>query len=68
MKTYYVYMLTNSGNRVLYIGVTNNLQRRFLEHHEKQNDGFTAKYNCNKLVFYEVAAQISTMQLYGRSS
>jgi putative endonuclease len=56
MKSYYVYMLTNSGNRVLYIGVTNNLDRRIFEHQSKLVDGFTKRYNCNKLVYYEEAS------------
>lgn len=50
---YYVYILTNKSNRVLYIGVTNNLQRRVYEHKEKLIEGFTSKYNVNKLVYYE---------------
>ncbi len=54
MKTYYVYILTNYTNKVLYIGVTNNLIRRIYEHKNKIIDGFTKKYNINKLVYYEV--------------
>ena len=53
MKWYYVYILTNWNNRVLYVGVTNNLRRRMIEHKEKINDGFTKKYNVTKLVYYE---------------
>lgn len=52
-KQYFVYFLTNWNNKVLYIGVTNNLARRFCEHKEKLIDGFTKKYNLNKLVYYE---------------
>ena len=52
-KNYYVYILTNKYNKVLYIGVTNNLIRRIYEHKEKLVDGFTKKYNLNKLVYYE---------------
>jgi putative endonuclease len=58
MKSYYVYMLTNSGNRVLYIGVTNNLDRRIFEHQSKLIDGFTKQYNCNKLVYYEETSSV----------
>lgn len=58
MKSYYVYMLTNSGNRVLYIGVTNNLDRRIFEHQSKLVDGFTKQYNCNKLVYYEETSSV----------
>ncbi|WP_350344561.1 GIY-YIG nuclease family protein [Proteinivorax tanatarense] len=50
---YYVYMATNWNNRVLYTGVTNNLERRIYEHKNKLAKGFTQKYNVNKLVYYE---------------
>ena len=50
---YYVYMLTNKSNRVLYIGVTNDLQRRLYEHHNEQIEGFTKRYHVHKLVHYE---------------
>ncbi|MCK5494509.1 MAG: GIY-YIG nuclease family protein [Candidatus Omnitrophica bacterium] len=53
MNTYYVYMLTNKGNNVLYIGVTNNMERRMYEHKNKLIKGFTKKYNCEKLVWFE---------------
>lgn len=53
MKQYCVYILTNRDNKVLYIGVTGNLQRRILEHKNKSIKGFTEKYNCNKLVYFE---------------
>jgi len=50
---YYVYILTNKSNRVLYIGMTNNIQRRIYEHKNKLLDGFSSKYNLNKLVYFE---------------
>ena len=50
---YYVYILTNKNNDVLYVGVTNNLIKRTEEHREKIHQGFTNKYNLNKLVYYE---------------
>jgi len=50
---FYVYILTNFTNNVLYIGVTNNLERRWYEHKYGLNDGFTKKYNVNKLVYFE---------------
>ncbi len=52
-KIYYVYMMTNAGNNALYIGVTNDLERRVWEHKTSVIPGFTAKYKCTKLVFYE---------------
>ncbi|MDD7570878.1 MAG: GIY-YIG nuclease family protein, partial [Faecalibacterium sp.] len=55
MKTYYVYILSNQTDTTLYIGVTNNLERRIYEHKNKIVDGFTAKYNLNKLVYFEEA-------------
>ena len=53
-RQYYVYIMTNKGNSVLYTGVTNNLQRRAYEHKAKLVDGFTKRYNVNKLVYYEI--------------
>ncbi len=50
---YYVYILTNKNNTVLYTGVTNDLVRRYSEHKQKLNPGFTAKYNVSKLVYSE---------------
>ncbi len=46
-------MMTNKSNRVLYTGVTSNLERRVFEHKNKLVKGFTEKYNANKLVYYE---------------
>ncbi|KKR18248.1 MAG: hypothetical protein UU65_C0003G0254 [candidate division CPR2 bacterium GW2011_GWC1_41_48] len=46
--------MTNKANMVLYIGVTNNLQKRLWEHKEKLVEGFTKKYNVNELVYYEI--------------
>ncbi len=50
---YYVYLLTNKNDKVMYIGVTNNLERRVYEHKTKMIPGFTEKYNVNKLVYFE---------------
>jgi len=47
-KTYFVYIMTNKNNSVLYTGVTNDLVRRVFEHKEKLLEGFTKKYNCSK--------------------
>jgi len=53
MKTYFVYIMTNKKNGVLYTGVNNNLLRRVAEHKKKIVKGFTEKYNLDKLVWYE---------------
>ena len=58
MKHYFVYILTNKSNKVLYIGVTNNLECRMYEHKNKLVKGFTEKYNLTKLVYYEVTSDI----------
>ena len=50
---FYVYILTNKHDTVLYTGMTNDLQRRMHEHKNKLINGFTKKYNVQKLVFYE---------------
>jgi putative endonuclease len=52
-KEGYIYFLSNQHNNVLYVGVTNNLIRRIAEHKAKINKGFTYKYNCDKLVYFE---------------
>jgi putative endonuclease len=52
-KIYYVYFLTNYYNTVLYTGSTENIYDRVFEHKEKVNKGFTNKYNCIKLVYFE---------------
>jgi len=53
MKNYCIYILTNKNNSVLYVGVTNNLTRRIWEHKSKLIEGFTKKYNIDKLVYFE---------------
>ena len=57
-KAYYVYLLTNWNNKVVYVGMTNDLQRRIFEHKEKQVKGFTEKYNVHKLVYYEQTPEV----------
>ncbi len=49
---YYVYIITNKNNSVIYTGVTNDLKRRIYEHKNKLIVGFSSKYNLNKLVYY----------------
>ena len=52
MKNYYVYIITNKS-KTLYVGMTNNLNRRLFEHKNKIIEGFTKKYNIDKLVYFE---------------
>lgn len=59
-RTFYVYINTNKSNKVLYTGVTNNLLNRIFQHKTKESkNSFTAKYNVNKLVYYEVYNDIN---------
>jgi len=60
MKThqYFVYILMNKNNTVMYTGVTNNLLRRIAEHKSGNKSGFTKRYNVNKLVYYEMFLHI----------
>jgi putative endonuclease len=57
--TYYVYLLTNWNNKVMYLGVTNNLKRRLYKHKNKVVKGFTEKYNVNKLVYFEETQDVT---------
>jgi putative endonuclease len=59
MKHYCVYIMTNKKRGVLYTGVTNDLERRVCEHKRKVIPGFTAKYNCTRLVYYGVSNDIN---------
>ena len=59
LNSYYVYILTNKTNSVIYIGITNNLLRRLYEHKNKLLKGFTKKYNVNKLVYFEQTSDIN---------
>jgi putative endonuclease len=58
-KNYYVYLLTNWNNKVMYVGMTNDLERRIFEHKNKLIKGFTEKYNVNKLVYFEQTEDVS---------
>ena len=53
-KQYYIYIITNKTNRVLYTGITSDLKKRIYQHKNKVIEGFTSKYNVNKLVYYEI--------------
>ena len=59
-KTYVVYIMTNYLETSLYIGVTSNLQKRVYEHKNKVVEGFTEKYNVDKLVYYELTDSIES--------
>ena len=56
----YVYFMTNTNNKAVYIGVTSDLTKRVLQHKNHQYEGFTDKYNCTKLVYYEECNDITT--------
>ncbi len=58
MKKCYVYFMTNKNNSVIYIGVTSDLESRIHQHKKKSFKGFTSKYNCDKLIYFE---QFSSM-------
>ena len=51
-------MMSNWNDKVLYTGITNNLERRMYEHKNKLVKGFTAKYNINKLVYFDYTENV----------
>ncbi|WP_308990937.1 GIY-YIG nuclease family protein [Mariniflexile litorale] len=53
MKKSFVYFMTNKNNTVIYVGVTSDLLKRVYQHKTKIYKGFTFKYNCDKLIFFE---------------
>ena len=55
---YYVYLLTNWNNKVLYTGVTNDLARRLYEHKNGLAEGFAKKYHVHKLVYFEATTDV----------
>jgi putative endonuclease len=57
MRQYYVYIMTNNSE-TLYVGISNNLERRVYEHKKHLINGFTKKYNITKLVYYEISNDI----------
>ena len=57
---YYVYILVSKRNGTLYIGVTSNLVKRVYEHKNNIIEGFTKKYNIQKLVYYEITDDIES--------
>jgi putative endonuclease len=56
-KQYYIYILSNASRRI-YVGVTNNLERRVYEHKHKLISGFTSEYNITRLVFFEITSDV----------
>ena len=58
-NTYYIYIMSNKNDTVLYIGVTNDIERRVQEHKSGLIPGFTQKYNCNKLIYIETYSDIN---------
>ena len=59
MKEFYVYIMSNMTNTTLYVGITNDLIRRVSEHRTYNAKSFTSRYNCHKLVYFEVFASNS---------
>ena len=53
-ESYYIYIMTNKHNTVLYTGMTGDLRRRAYQHRTGRGGGFTSRYNAGKLVYYEV--------------
>jgi putative endonuclease len=56
---YYVYIITNNYNTVLYTGITNNMVRRSYEHKQGSIPGFCSKYNVHKLVYFEMFSHVN---------
>ena len=59
-KQGFVYILTNKNNTVLYTGVTSNFEQRVWQHKSRTIAGFTKKYNCDKLIWFQVAEEIGS--------
>jgi putative endonuclease len=59
MHEYFVYIMTNKSRTTLYIGVTNNLERRVYEHKMKIVNGFTKRYKLNLLVYFEITDDVT---------
>ncbi|MFC1609248.1 GIY-YIG nuclease family protein [Patescibacteria group bacterium] len=60
MKIYCVYILANKKRGTLYVGVTSNLQKRIWEHKNKSVKGFTDKYDCKRLVYFEQTENVAS--------
>lgn len=59
MHNYYIYLLTNDFGNVMYVGMTNDLERRVQEHKQGLVPGFSKKYNLKKLVYYEHTGDVN---------
>jgi putative endonuclease len=57
---YYIYLLTNWNDKVMYVGITKDLMRRLYEHKNKKITGFTSKYHVHKLVYFEETEDVLT--------
>jgi len=60
MKLYYVYIITNWDSSVIYVGMTNDLERRLFEHKNQLVAGFSSKYNLDKLVYCEETPDVQS--------
>jgi putative endonuclease len=58
-NTYYIYIMASQRNGTIYIGMTNNLQRRVIEHRNGTASDFTRKYNVNKLVYFDYTENVN---------
>ncbi len=58
MLVFYVYILINKNNSTLYIGMTNSLKRRLIQHKNDNKKSFTAKYGLDKLVYFETTKYV----------
>jgi len=59
-RNYFVYILTNKNLTTFYVGMTSNLEGRLYQHKEKLVNGFSAKYNLNRLVYYEKTGDVNS--------
>ncbi len=57
-RTYFTYIVA-SKSRTLYVGVTGDLRKRIFQHKQKTHSGFTARYNCNRLIWFEPSSDVS---------
>lgn len=62
-KNYYVYIMASKKNGTIYVGITDDIKVRNLEHKLKKYDGFTAKYAVNNLVYFEVVPDLNSAML-----